>query len=441
MVAVRLVGISEKMLRKLSKSVVCGAMAVCGLVGSASAETWDGDATNSSHSGQWQTGGSRATNWVEGTIPNSAGATATFNNTALSANRNVAIMNVTAGVLNFDVNSGSGYVLSGGTLTLDNTGSTDAQVNVASTNSINHSISATITLNDNLVVSFGTSTSTLTLSGTISGTKTITATGNGTLVIATALSHTGGTAINGGVVRTDNANALGTTGTISFGGGTFRYGSGVTTDYSNRFSNAAGQNYRVDTNGQNVTFASGLGSSTGQLNKMGAGTLTLNGVSTYAGDTRITAGILRLGASDRIGNASRLVLAGGTFNANGFDEILGTLQVVENSVIDMGSGDSVLQFDESFGETWTAGKVVTITNWSGNKEGTGADRIYIGTAANGLTETQLAQIQFVNPEGMAPGTYGAMMLSDGQVVAPEPASVALITLGAASLLSRRRRRA
>ena len=49
------------------------------------------------------------------------------------------------------------------------------------------------------------------------------------------------------------SGALGSTGTISFGGGALQHSASNTTGYSARFSTAAGQAYGVDTNGQNVT--------------------------------------------------------------------------------------------------------------------------------------------------------------------------------------------
>ena len=52
-------------------------------------------------------------------------------------------------------------------------------------------------------------------------------------------------------------------------------------DYSPYFSNAAGRAYNVDTNGQNVTWATALTSSGGSLTKSGSGTLTLTAANTY----------------------------------------------------------------------------------------------------------------------------------------------------------------
>src|SRR5204862_83995 len=82
-----------------------------------------------------------------------------------------------------------------------------------------------------------------------------------------------GNSITGGVVSLGSGEAIAGSVTISFGGGTLQYSAVNTTDYSGRFSAVANQAYRVDTNGQIVTFASGLSSSGGSLTKLGNGTL------------------------------------------------------------------------------------------------------------------------------------------------------------------------
>ena len=84
----------------------------------------------------------------------------------------------------------------------------------------------------------------------------------------------------------------GTSGTIAFGGGTLQFTANNAADYSSRFSSAASQAYKLDTNGRNVTLLSALTSSGGSLTKSGAGTLTLSGSNTYSGGTTV-AGLVR----------------------------------------------------------------------------------------------------------------------------------------------------
>ena len=84
-------------------------------------------------------------------------------------------------------------------------------------------------------------------------------------------------------------------GSIILNGGYLQYSAVNQYDYSGRFSTAANQAYNVDTNGQNVTWATALTSSGGSLTKVGAGTLMLTASNTYTGATTISAGTLQLG--------------------------------------------------------------------------------------------------------------------------------------------------
>ena len=64
-----------------------------------------------------------------------------------------------------------------------------------------------------------------------------------------------------------------------------------------------------------VTLAS---NASGGLTKLGAGTLTLGSVNTYAGTTVISNGTLRLGRADALPSNAPVALAGGTYDLGGF---------------------------------------------------------------------------------------------------------------------------
>jgi autotransporter-associated beta strand protein len=153
----------------------------------------------------------------------------------------------------------------------------------------------------------------------INGGDALVKTTAGTLIMEGNNTYTGGTNINGGILQVNSANALGTTGTISFGGGTLQYTANNTTDYSNRFSTAAGQAYSIDTNGQDVTYGTGLTSSTGTVTKLGAGRLIFTAASTYAGSTTVNQGSLQIGngTSGSISSSSAVsTAAAGTLSIN-----------------------------------------------------------------------------------------------------------------------------
>ncbi len=113
--------------------------------------------------------------------------------------------------------------------------------------------------------------------------------------------------ITAGVLALGSAGALGTSGTIAFKGGTLQYSSANNIDYSSRFSTAATQSFRIDTNGQDVTFATGLVSSGGELVKFGLGTLTLQQASSFSEGAIIAGGILQLNNLNSAGPGSILL--------------------------------------------------------------------------------------------------------------------------------------
>ena len=200
--------------------------------------------------------------------------------------------------------------------------------------------------------------------------------------------------------------------------------------------------------GANDTDISAVISGTGgALVKSGTGTLTLDGSAsnTYTGTTTVSAGelvldksasataiagniqldggTLSLNADNQISDSSSIVLNGGAFNTGGNSDTVDTLTLSSNSSIDLGSGSSVLSFADSSGISWVGGSVLSINNWNGNFFiGGGTDQVFFGSTSGGLTSSQVSQIRFVNPNGQA-GTYGAFMLSSGEIVpVPEPST-------------------
>jgi autotransporter-associated beta strand protein len=139
--------------------------------------------------------------------------------------------------------------------------------------------------------------------------------GDGTLTLSAANTYSAGTTLQGGILQAANAGALGA-GPITFAGGTLQYGAGITQDFSSQFSAASGQLYSIDTNGNNVTFASGLASSGASLNKLGAGTLVLTGFAPLTGSTTISGGNLQVGSVSGSFNSVTLI---GTAGASGGD--------------------------------------------------------------------------------------------------------------------------
>ena len=122
----------------------------------------------------------------------------------------------------------------------------------------------------------------------------------------------GGTLV-AGVTETAGGGPLGIGGTISFSGGTLSFSPNNSFDYSSRFDTAAGQAYRFDTAGQTVTFTNSLGSSGATLTKLGNGTLTLAGTSSYSGLTTVSGGTLAF-QGPKTGSGSITVNDGATLD-------------------------------------------------------------------------------------------------------------------------------
>ncbi|MEO7100119.1 MAG: autotransporter-associated beta strand repeat-containing protein, partial [Luteolibacter sp.] len=133
------------------------------------------------------------------------------------------------------------------------------------------------------------------------GAGTLNKTGTGTLALSGANSYTGGTVI---VAGTLNAASDAAFGTVPGAAGpnvtlddtaTLQAGASFTLN-ANRGVVLNSGTVAVDANGNALTIA-GAVSGSGTLDKIGAGTLTLNGIGTYSGGTIIDGGTLSIGNS------------------------------------------------------------------------------------------------------------------------------------------------
>lgn len=221
------------------------------------------------------------------------------------------------------------------------------------------------------------------------------------------------------------------------------------------------------------------------ITKSGSGTAIFNGASTYTGGTTVSSGTLALAAAaaaDGTGTLTinptgtvqtavtgalgggNVTLAGGTLQ-NTLLNAAGAANNVQNagagtltlsggaSTLDFGAGNKGATFQFSGYNYASSPGTLNITNWMGNAYtgvgtgGGGTDQFVFQTT--NYTNAQLAQISFVNPNGLK-GTYAATQLGSGEVVAntlsptPEPGSVVPILVGMAGLgvlIARKRRKA
>jgi autotransporter-associated beta strand protein len=344
----------------------------------------------------------------------------------------------------------------GGTITINSTTeiSSDAGVltlDVSSGNSITGS-------NDNLLFDGNGDISVVHPIAT--GTGTLTKSGGGTLTLSGANSYTGATSVSAGVLNIRNNTALGTTaagttvtsgaalqiqGDITVGAealtldgtgissdgalrnisGNNTWGGTITINSTTEISSDAGvltldvssgnsitgsnDNLVFDGSGD-ISVVHAIATGTGTLTKSGVGTLTLAGANTYTGATTINAGTLEFGIANALSNGP-VILNGGTLSTGsgaGFGDTVGTIALTDNSTIALGTNNHTLTFSNSSGVTWTTGKVLTITGWTGTAGLSGtAGKIVVG--AGGLSSTQLSQINF---QGYSPGA----VIVGGEVV-------------------------
>ena len=200
----------------------------------------------------------------------------------------------------------------------------------------------------------------------------------------------------------------------------------------------------VQVGGMNTdtTFSGKLGITGGgsvALTKVGTGKLTLTGASTNTGPTTVTLGTLAIGVNNALSVSSAVKLNGGTLATGTFSEAASTLTLLDNSAIDLGLGTatSKLSFADSSALAWTASKTLTVKNWDGLLAGGGTEWLKVGSTASGLTVSQLSEVQFLNPLGLAAGTYQAQILSTGEVVplVPEPSTIVLLGMSVLGLLA------
>ena len=230
-----------------------------------------------------------------------------------------------------------------------------------------------------------------TVTGVISNNGSVTMNGTGVLTLSGVNTYSGGSIINSGTVVVNNAASLGAAGvaaTINAGilqvASTFTSGRNFTLGSSSSTIQVdAGQTFTVPT----------IFSGSGALNKTGAGTLLLSGVNTHTGGTNVSAGTLRLGASERLANTGALTVSGGTFDLQTYNETVGAVTLASGAITGTGTATltaSSYALQSGSASAILAGSGAVTKTTSGTVTLTGANTLSGSTTVSGGNVTLAA---------------------------------------------------
>ncbi len=226
---------------------------------------------------------------------------------------------------------------------------------------------------NNSALIFNRTGGTYAIGNVLAGSGSIEFKGAGTYQLTATNTYTAATNINGGLVEPTSAAGLGTSNTLNFNGGGYRYNAAYLPDLSTYTHTIGASGVTIDTNGQTATFAGNFGSgSAGGLTKIGTGTLTLNGASNYGGATAVNGGRLNVNGA----------LAGGvsvasTATLGGTGTIGGTTSIASGGTLSPGNSVGTLT---TAGLTLDSGSFLNVEFASP----TSYDKVIV-TGSNGLT--------------------------------------------------------
>jgi outer membrane autotransporter protein len=250
-------------------------------------------------------------------------------------------------------------------------------------------------------INFNQSDATYTFATAIAGTGAVVQNASGITFLTGANTYSGATIVNAGLINFSNGGSLGT-GRITLNGGGLQWAAANTTDISGRLNALGASGGTFDTNGNDVTLASGI-SGTGGLTKTGAGTLTLTNANSYTGETTISNGTLKLAGAGTLAGATGVSLTGGSavFDlSTGSSQSVAHLSGVAGSLVALGA--NTLTLTDNTSQTFSG----SLTGTGGGlvKQGTGTLTLSGASTYTGGTALRQGRLNLGNNLALGTGT-------------------------------------
>ena len=154
----------------------------------------------------------------------------------------------------------------------------------------------------------------LRVSGVISGAHSITKEGEGVLTLSAVNTYTGDTVVDKGTLELSGSGTLGAGGSLNLNDALFRMNGGIG---SREIALLNGEKSQVELNNNELkvkggAFAGVISGQGGVLEKSGSQRLTLSGINTYTGGTKLNGGGLSISSDENLGEArGGLIFDGG----------------------------------------------------------------------------------------------------------------------------------
>lgn len=250
-------------------------------------------------------------------------------------------------------------------------------------------------------INFNQSDAAYTFATAIAGTGAVVQNASGITFLTGANTYSGATIVNAGLINFSNGGNLGT-GRITLNGGGLQWAAANTTDISGRLNALGASGGTFDTNGNDVTLASGI-SGIGGLTKTGAGILTLTNANSYTGETTISNGTLKLAGAGTLAGATGVSLTGGSavFDlSTGSSQSVAHLSGVAGSLVALGA--NTLTLTDNTSQTFSG----SLTGSGGGlvKQGTGTLTLSGASTYTGGTALRQGRLNLGNNLALGTGT-------------------------------------